>query len=77
VKTDGFLFTAIPSNIKRRKIMRRSNNFLGLSIMFFVFAIVFSIIFWPDVSLAAQIGLFALGFGSGAMAIRWFNQRNT
>ena len=51
--------------------MKRSNQFLGFSIMFFVFAVVFSIIFWPDRPLSAHIALFALGFGSGAMAIRW------
>ena len=56
--------------------MKRNNNFLGLSIMFFVFAAAFSIIFWSDVSLAAQIGLFALGFGSGVMATRWHMLRS-
>ena len=56
--------------------MKRSNNLLGLSIMFFVFAVVFSIILWPDISLAAKIGLFVFGFGSGAAAGQWFARRS-
>jgi len=51
----------------------KSNNYLiGLSILFFVFAAAFSVMFWGDVSLAAKIGFFALGFGSGVTAGQWF-----
>jgi hypothetical protein len=41
---------------------------IGLSILFFVLAAAFSVVFWGDISLAAKIGLFALGFGSGVTA---------
>jgi hypothetical protein len=55
----------------------KSNNYLiGLSILFFVFAAAFSFILWADVSLAAKIGLFVLGFGSGVTAGIWFVRRN-
>jgi hypothetical protein len=49
---------------------------MGLSIMFFVFAVVFSIVIWRDVSLAAKIGFFVLGFGSGVAAGRSFAKRS-
>ena len=55
--------------------MRSGKNFLGLAIMFFVFATAFSIIFWADVSMAAKIGMFALGFGSGVTFGGWFYRR--
>jgi hypothetical protein len=52
--------------------MKLSNYLIGLSILFFVFAAAFSVVFWGDVSLAAKIGLFAFGFGSGVTAGQWF-----
>jgi len=56
----------------------KSNNYLIiLSILFFVFAGGFSVVFWGDISLAAKIGLFALGFGSGVTAGQWFARRST
>jgi len=55
----------------------KSNNYLiGLSILFFVFAVAFSVMFWADVSLVAKIGLFVLGFGSGVTAGQWFVRRS-
>jgi hypothetical protein len=33
--------------------------------MFFVFAATFSVIFWPDVSVAAKVAFFATGIGCG------------
>ena len=55
----------------------KSNNYLIiLSIMFLVFAGVFSVVFWGDVSLMAKIGLFVLGFGSGVTAGHWFAKRS-
>ena len=55
----------------------KPNNFLiGLSILFFVFAAAFSVLFWADVSLAAKIGLFVFGFGSGVAAGQWFASRS-
>ncbi len=56
--------------------MRSGKNFLALSILFFVFALVFSVVFWQDVSFAAKIGLFVLGFGSGIMMGQWSTKRN-
>jgi hypothetical protein len=55
----------------------KSNNYLiGLSILFFVFAVAFSFMFWADVLFAAKIGFFVLGFGSGVTAGQWFARRS-
>ena len=55
----------------------KSNSFLiGLSILFFVLAVALALVLWADVSLAAKIGLFALGFGSGVTAGQWFARRS-
>jgi len=55
----------------------KSNNYLiGLSIMFFVLAAAFSLVFWADVSLAAKIVFFVLGFGSGVTVGQWFARRS-
>jgi hypothetical protein len=65
--------------MRRRKgvLAMKSNNYLIiLSILFFVFAGGFSVVFWGDISLAAKIGLFALGFGSGLAAGQWFARRS-
>ena len=56
--------------------MKSSNYLIGLSILFFVFAAAFSVVFWGDVSLAAKIGLYVLGFGSGVTAGQWFARRS-
>jgi len=56
--------------------MKSSNFLIGLSILFFVFAAAFSVVFWGDVSLGAKIGFFALGFGSGVTAGQWFAKRS-
>ena len=54
----------------------KSNNYqIGLSILFFVFAVAFSFMFWVDVSFAAKISFFVLGFGSGVTAGQWFARR--
>jgi hypothetical protein len=57
--------------------MRSNNNLIILAIVFFVFAAGFSVVFWEDVSLAAKIGLFVLGFGSGVTAGQWFARQST
>jgi len=55
----------------------KSNNYLiGLSILFFVFAAAFSVVFWGDVSVAAKVAFFVLGLGSGATAGQWFARRS-
>lgn len=56
--------------------MGSGKNLLGLAIMFFVFAIVFSILFWFDVSTAAKIGMFVLGFGTGGTFGGWIASRD-
>ena len=56
--------------------MKSNNHLIILSIMFFVFAGGFSVVFWGDISLAAKIGLFASGFGSGVTAGQWFARRS-
>jgi hypothetical protein len=56
--------------------MKSNNYWVILSIMFLVFAGVFSVVFWGDISLLAKIGLFILGFGSGVTAGQWLARRN-
>ncbi|UCF27110.1 MAG: hypothetical protein JSW42_10740 [Chloroflexota bacterium] len=57
--------------------MKSSNSLIGVSILFFVFAAAFSVLFWGDVSWAAKIGLFVLGFGSGVTAGQWLARRSS
>jgi len=38
---------------------------IAVAAMFFVFAAAFSVIFWPDVSVAAKLAFFATGIGCG------------
>ena len=57
-------------------MIKSGRNLFALTMMFFVFALVFSIVFWSDVSLAARIGMFVLGFGSGGSFAGWFTRRN-
>jgi hypothetical protein len=56
--------------------MKSKNSLIGLSIMFFVFAAAFSVVFWGDVSLVAKFCFFILGFGSGVTAGQWFARRS-
>ena len=56
--------------------MKSDNYLIGLSILFFVLATGFSVVFWADVPLAAKIAFFVLGFGSGATAGQWFARRS-
>ena len=55
--------------------MKSNNILIGLSILFFVLAAAFSLVFWADVSLAVKIAFFVLGFGSGVTAGQWFARR--
>ncbi len=55
--------------------MKSNNILIGLSILFFVLAAAFSLAFWADVSLAAKIALFVLGFGSGVTVGQWLARR--
>jgi hypothetical protein len=56
--------------------MKSNNVLIGLSILFFVLAVVFSLVFWADVSMVAKIAFFVLGFGSGVTAGQWFARRS-
>jgi hypothetical protein len=56
--------------------MKSNNILIGLSILFFLLAAAFSLVFWADVSLAAKIAFFVLGFGSGLTAGQWFARRS-
>ena len=56
--------------------MKSNNVLIGLSILFFVLAAAFALVFWADVSLVAKIGFFVLGFGSGVTAGQWFATRS-
>ena len=40
------------------------------AIMFLVFAVMFSVVFWPEVSVAAKLAFFAAGIGCGASIAR-------
>ena len=51
--------------------MKPSNYLISLSILFLVFAAAFSVVLWAEVSIAAKVGFFALGFGSGLTAGQW------
>ena len=56
--------------------MKSSSYLMGLSILFFVLAVAFSLVFSPGVSLAPKIAFFVLGFGSGVTAAQWFARRS-
>ena len=56
--------------------MKSSSYLMGLSILFFVLAAAFSLVFWSGVPLAAKIAFFVLGFGSGVTAAQWFTRRS-
>ena len=57
--------------------MKSNQSLIVISIVFFVFAVVLSMVIWSDVSLAAKIGFFALGFGSGVTAGSWIVRRSS
>ena len=56
--------------------MKSRNVMISLSIMFFIFAAAFSVVFWEDVLLVAKAVFFVLGFGSGVTAGQWFAKRS-
>ncbi len=56
--------------------MKSRNASIGLSISFLVIAAALSVVIWGDVSLAAKIAFFALGFGSGVAAGLWIAKRS-
>ena len=46
--------------------MSRHRSSVATAAMFLVFACAFSVIFWPEVSVAAKLAFFATGVGCGA-----------
>jgi len=56
--------------------MKTKNTFLAVSILFFVLAVAFSLVFWQDVSLAATITYYACGFVSGILMGQWIARRS-
>jgi tellurite resistance protein TehA-like permease len=63
---------------ERRKLkVKEDQRFLISAIMFFVIAVVLSVVTWGDVSLAAKIGFFAFGFASGISAGTWHMLRRS
>jgi hypothetical protein len=57
--------------------MKPNNMLIALSILFLVLAVALSLVSWANVSLAAKIGFFVLGFGSGVTAGQWFARRSS
>ena len=55
--------------------MRHRAASVPLAVMFVVFAAAFSVIFWPEVSLAAKFAFFATGVGCGIGIGRFTVQR--
>jgi len=55
--------------------MAKRVSFLPVAAMFFVFAAVFSVVLWPEVSLAAKIAFFATGVGCGIGIGRYVGSR--
>jgi hypothetical protein len=49
---------------------------MGVAFMFLALTAALSVVIWPDTSLAATVGLFALGFGCGMATAVWFARRS-
>jgi hypothetical protein len=56
--------------------MKPSRGLIGVAFMFLALAAGLSIVIWQDTSLAAKVGLFALGFGCGMATGVWFARRS-
>ena len=56
--------------------MKSKNAFLGLSILWLVIALAFSLVIWKDVPLLSAIGFFVLGFASGISLGMWLSRRS-
>ncbi len=53
--------------------MRRRGP-IATALMFLVFAAMFSVIFWPEVSVAAKLAFFAAGIGCGVGIARFLRR---
>ena len=56
--------------------MKSSRRLIGVAFMFLALAAALSVVIWQDTSLAAIVGLFALGFGCGMATGVWFAKRS-
>jgi len=56
-------------------VERRKSNLVPVALLFLVFAAVFSVTIWPEVSSAAKIAFFCTGFGSGVATGRFLAAR--
>jgi len=56
--------------------MKSSRRLIGVAFMFLALAVALSVVVWQDTSLAAIVGLFALGFGCGIATGVWFARRS-
>ena len=56
--------------------MKSSRRLVGVALMFLALAVALSVVIWQETSLAAMVGLFALGFGCGMAAGVWFARRS-
>jgi hypothetical protein len=48
---------------------------ITVALLFFVFAVMFSVVFWPEVSAAAKLAFFFAGIGCGGGLARSFPRR--
>jgi len=56
--------------------MRRRRSPIAIAAMFIVFAAVFSVVLWPEVSTAAKLAFFATGAGFGIGVGSFVGQRS-
>jgi thiol:disulfide interchange protein len=56
--------------------MKSSRMLIGVACMFLALAVGLSVVIWQDTSLAAIVGLFALGFGCGMATGVWSARRS-
>jgi thiol:disulfide interchange protein len=57
--------------------MKSRRRLIGVAFMFLALAAALSVVIWQDTSLAATVGLFALGFGCGMAMGVWLARRSS
>jgi hypothetical protein len=55
--------------------MKSKNALVASAVMFLLFAVSLSVVLWSDVSSAAKIAFFALGYGAGVTTGAWMARR--
>ena len=56
--------------------MKSNNTLVVIALLALILAVVSAVVIWGDVSSAAKIGMFALGFGSGVGSGAWIARRS-